>query len=142
VSDDHLAVTAAVIVRAGCLLIARRGGGDRHAGRWELPGGKVRDGETLAACLERELEEELGIRAHAGETLCSVRFQGGSRPLELSALMVRSFEGEPVAREHAELAWVAPSEWARYDFLEPDVALLGRLARRWADLVREAGRGG
>lgn len=133
-----MVVTAAVIVRDGRLLVARRKVGDPNAGRWELPGGKVEGGESLAACLERELSEELGIVARAGEVLCATRRRVGGRILDLSALRVLGFAGEPTAIEHAELAWVPPGEWRRYDFLEPDLALLECLRGRWEDLVREA----
>ncbi|NWL10630.1 hypothetical protein DM793_04850 [Paenarthrobacter nitroguajacolicus] len=33
-----------------------------NSGRWELPGGKWRAFESLAACAEREVEEETGLR--------------------------------------------------------------------------------
>lgn len=139
--DTLVVVTAAVIVRGGRLLIAQRGAGDPNAFRWELPGGKVADGESLAACMERELAEELGIVARAGEVLCATRHRAGGRIIELSAVHVLGFEGEPTAIEHAGLAWALPGEWRRYDFLEPDVALLECLRTRWEDLVRDAGRG-
>ena len=51
--DETIDVTAAVIVREGRVLIVRRGPGERHAGFWEFPGGKIRPGETPQACLER-----------------------------------------------------------------------------------------
>ena len=56
-------VTAAIIRRNGSVLLARRSFGERLAGFWEFPGGKVEDRETPEECLARELEEELGIEA-------------------------------------------------------------------------------
>jgi (d)CTP diphosphatase len=135
VPDELLDVTAAVIVRDGRLLIARRGHGHRHAGRWELPGGKVKPGESLAACLERELAEELGIAARAGATLCSTRQCDQGLVIALSALAILGFQGEPEAREHEELAWAAPEDWWRYEFLAPDVELLQCLRLRWSEIA-------
>ncbi|MEI8079842.1 MAG: (deoxy)nucleoside triphosphate pyrophosphohydrolase, partial [bacterium] len=42
-------------------LLATRPDGTHLAGHWEFPGGKVHAGETLAACIIRELEEELWV---------------------------------------------------------------------------------
>ena len=36
---------------------------------WELPGGKLESGEDPAACVVREMEEELGLRVRAGPLL-------------------------------------------------------------------------
>lgn len=134
-------VTAAVIVRDGRLLIARRKPGGPYGGRWELPGGKVEPGESLAACLERELGEELGLRARAGELICTSRGLAEGREIELHALRVRPVAGVPEARVHDRIAWAAPAEWRRYRFLEPDVELLECIRARWAEIARPAGTG-
>ena len=64
-----LHVTAAVIEREGRVLVARRRGGDRFAGLWEFPGGKIEPGEAPRDCLRREILEELGLDVEVGASL-------------------------------------------------------------------------
>ena len=44
----------------GKLLVGRRMS-DPYAGKWEMPGGKVEDGETVLQALRREFKEEGGV---------------------------------------------------------------------------------
>ena len=59
-------MTAAVIERDGRVLVTRRQRGVHLEGYWEFPGGKCHPGESLAACLARELREELDVDARIG----------------------------------------------------------------------------
>jgi len=72
-------VAAAIIIRDRCVLLTRRGPDEKLAGYWEFPGGKVEDGESLDACLERELQEELGVQSCAGDVLmeCKYHYEHG-----------------------------------------------------------------
>ena len=56
-----ISVTAAIIIEADKILIARRANGKHLSGYWEFPGGKLDDGETEKECLTREIKEELDI---------------------------------------------------------------------------------
>jgi 8-oxo-dGTP diphosphatase len=125
-----LQVAAGVIVRDGRLLIARRARGEGRAGKWELPGGKREDGESLEDCLVRELAEELGIVVEVGEPLASARH--GS--IEVTAFRVRSFVGSLEASVHDELCWIHPTEGSRFDLLEPDRPILRALQRLWPEI--------
>ncbi|ORA85682.1 DNA mismatch repair protein MutT, partial [Mycobacterium intermedium] len=55
-------VVAGAIICGSSVLVAQRVRPPQLAGRWELPGGKVAEGETEQAALARELAEELGLQ--------------------------------------------------------------------------------
>jgi 8-oxo-dGTP diphosphatase len=54
-------VAARLCDPAGRILLQEALPGKRHAGMWELPGGKVDPGETPRSALVREVHEELGL---------------------------------------------------------------------------------
>lgn len=111
-----LEVACAVIWREGRVLLARRA----DSGLWELPGGKARPGEALAACLAREIAEELDVRVEVLAPCGSVHEPGQGRPLNLHAFVCRLLEGEPRPLEHRELRWVELESMAAYDLCPAD----------------------
>ncbi len=111
-------VVAAAIVKDGRLLLAQRTRPAELAGMWELPGGKVEPGETPAAALERELNEELGVEAAAGERIgVDVPLAGG---LVLRAYLAELVHGTPTALDHAEVRWVDAGELHTNDLVPND----------------------
>lgn len=62
-------VAAAVVRQGERFLLAQRMPGKQFANQWEFPGGKLEGDETPQQALERELQEELGIRTRAGNVL-------------------------------------------------------------------------
>lgn len=54
-------VAAAIVHLDGKILITRRAPGEKLAGMWEFPGGKIEHEETPQECIIRELREELGV---------------------------------------------------------------------------------
>lgn len=123
-------VVAALIGRNGRLLVCQRHNGDRHALKWEFPGGKVEPGETPRQALERELREELGIQARVGREV--VRYEVRYRrrnPILLIFHSVTEFSGEPQNNVFEQFLWEFPERLPAYDFLEGDRDLVRRLAR-------------
>ena len=80
-------VCAAVILHGGRLLLATRPPGKHLAGKWEFPGGKVKTGETLVACIIRELQEELGLPVRQAFLLFEVLHQDPEHSIRLHFLM-------------------------------------------------------
>ena len=56
-------VSAGVAIKEGTVLIPRRKPIEKLAGFGKFSGGKVEEGETPQECLERELYEELVVKA-------------------------------------------------------------------------------
>lgn len=119
---------AAVIERGGRILIARRPPGTHLAGLWEFPGGKLQPGETLEQALEREIDEELGARAHVGALLDTVEWAYPDKRVKLHFFRC-VVSGEPRPLEGQEIAWVSREELAAYPFPPADAAVIARLAR-------------
>jgi 8-oxo-dGTP diphosphatase len=125
-----LLVSAGIIHRNGEVLVGQRRRGDRHAFKWEFPGGKVEHGETPQAALVRELWEELHITAEVGSELARYEheYPSGSR-VHLLFFAVRSYQGEPAARVFEQICWVPLSRLLEFDFLEGDLDFIRRLSR-------------
>lgn len=114
---DMLAVVAAVVRgAAGQVLIARRADHLHQGGRWEFPGGKLEAGETSREALDRELDEELGIRPAACRRLLRIPYRYPDKAVLLDVWEVSAFTGTPAGRQGQPLAWAAPEDLARYRF--------------------------
>lgn len=122
-------VAAAVIESDGRYLITRREKGHLE-GLWEFPGGKLRPGETLSECLQRELREELGVEVIVGEKLETVTWSYPERAVVLHFFRCRLARGQVVPQEGQAVAWVTPDELERYTFPPADASLIARLRRR------------
>jgi 8-oxo-dGTP diphosphatase len=124
----HIIVTAAVILRENAYLVTRRPRGVHLEGYWEFPGGKCEPGETHAACLIREIREELGCDVQVGEELLSVAHEYPERTVELHFFRCTA-SGEPRPLLGQELRWIARQELRTLDFPPADDELIRLLAQ-------------
>ncbi|HEY9841237.1 MAG TPA: (deoxy)nucleoside triphosphate pyrophosphohydrolase [Candidatus Obscuribacterales bacterium] len=119
-----LQVSCALIYRDGLLLAARRSPTMPDPGLWEFPGGKVEPGESPAACLAREIQEELGVRIAIEKSLSPVRRRQAKRILELLPFCCRLLAGEPQPHEHAEIFWATPAHLLTLTWIPADLDIL------------------
>ncbi|SDJ64182.1 8-oxo-dGTP diphosphatase MutT [Microbulbifer yueqingensis] len=111
----HVAV--GVVRRAdGRILIARRPDHLHMGGRWEFPGGKVEEGETVQQALARELREEVAIEAGGLQPLTEIRHDYPEKTVLLDTWWVLAFTGEARGLEAQEVRWVALDELDSYRF--------------------------
>jgi 8-oxo-dGTP diphosphatase len=119
-------VAAAIIERDGRILVTKRQAGTHLAGVWEFPGGKCDPGEPLAACMARELREELAIDARIGKEVFAVTHDYADRRVELHFLRCTAVD-EPVAVLGQEIRWLRRDELNQYEFPPADAELIERL---------------
>lgn len=126
-SGGVVVVAAAVVEREGAFLLTRRLEGTHLAGTWEFPGGKCEQGEALADCLRRELDEELGVEVEVGPEIWSVRHAYPLKIVQLHFFACRLL-GEPRPRLAQEMRWVPRAALSALRFPEADRELVARLA--------------
>jgi 8-oxo-dGTP diphosphatase len=123
-----IVVTAAVIERAGRLLVTRRLKGTHLEGYWEFPGGKCDAGEPLEACLARELREELAVDAIVGKRILTTSHTYPERRVELH-FFETELRGEPVPQMNQEMQWVPRAALASLTLPPADDELVALLAK-------------
>lgn len=122
-------VVAAVIVREGRVLACQRSRSGKFPLKWEFPGGKVQARETPKGALERELMEELGVRAEVGQEICRTRHKYAEMPENVELIFFEA-QVEPRNIENRvfeKIAWVEPKRLKELDFLDADRELVRKL---------------
>ncbi|HIK13276.1 MAG TPA: 8-oxo-dGTP diphosphatase MutT [Oscillatoriaceae cyanobacterium M33_DOE_052] len=138
VSGPHKQIGVAVIWNdRGEFLIDRRLPKGVFGGLWEFPGGKLEPGETVEACIEREIREELGIGIAVGDRLIVVEYDYEQFKVTLNVHHCRHLEGEPRPLECAEVRWVRLDEIEQFTFPPANVKIIEAL-RQWRGRGAEA----
>lgn len=120
-------VTAALLLKEGKILIARRPADDDLANYWEFPGGKIEEGETPEACLIREMKEELNIEVNVGSFFMESIFNYQQGTIQLLAYWTTWHSGELELMVHSEVAWIDRDELINYEFAPADIPIVNRL---------------
>ena len=107
------------------LLIARR---SKHhtflPGYYELPGGKVEEGEDLKDALKRELREELNVNVAVLESFHEFYyFVKGVKKLEIAFFVKLDDDigNLKLSREHDDLRWISAEEIEKYKISEGEI---------------------
>ena len=131
-SPAPLEVVCALIERDGRVLIAQRPAHQHLGLLWEFPGGKIEAGEPAGDALRREIREELRCDIVLGDALPPALHAYPKITVRLHGFVATLAPGspEPVAAEHAALAWVRPDELDDYPLAPADYPVLASYRRR------------
>lgn len=121
----HKQIGVAVIWNAHRqVLIDRRRQAGLLGGLWEFPGGKLEAGETIEHCIQREIQEELGIEIAVGAHLISIDHAYSHFHVTLNVYHCRHLSGEPQPLECDELRWVEVAELEQFAFPVANVKII------------------
>jgi mutator protein MutT len=118
---------AAIWNQTGQILIDRRKVGGTMGGLWEFPGGKIEPGETVEACIVREIQEELEIEITVGEHLISIEHTYPTFHLTLTVHHCQHISGVPQPIESEEIRWVNIGDLNNYQFPAANIAIINAL---------------
>ncbi len=118
-------IAAGIILHDNKVLLAQRKKGKDLEFKWELPGGKLEEGETLQECLCRELIEELNLKIVVKDL-----FMKSEHIYEFGGFVLNTFIAEcnnPLITKtdaHEQYAWVKPEELLNYDLAPADIPIV------------------
>ena len=120
-------VAAALIFRAGKILITQRHANSHLGGFWEFPGGKRERNETFEQCLVREIHEELGVQISVNKLFEEIVHAYPNKTVRLRFFSCRLVRGEPQPLGCTALEWIGKSELDDYKFPDADAKMLLKL---------------
>jgi 8-oxo-dGTP diphosphatase len=109
---------------------------DAHqGGKWEFPGGKVENDESVAQALARELKEEIAIDVLTCQPLITINHtynesDGTDKKVCLDVFVVDNYTGEPSAQEGQGEGWFLLDDLKQLDFPKANQAIIEALIAR------------
>ncbi|NJL83533.1 MAG: A/G-specific adenine glycosylase [Chloroflexaceae bacterium] len=123
----HKRIGVAVIVNGPQILIDRRRAEGLLGGLWEFPGGKIEAGETVEACILREIREELAIDIEVGASLITIDHAYTHFRVTLIVHLCRYLGGDPQPLACDEIRWVTLDEIEQYPFPKANTKIIAAL---------------
>ena len=128
-------VVAAVIVKDGDVLATQRGYGE-FKGKWEFPGGKIKEGENREEALKREIKEELNADIDVLKFLTTVNYDYPSFHLIMHAYIcslkndIEFVYHSKNELEHDNMIWLDKDDLDYLDWLPADISIVNAYKNR------------
>jgi mutator protein MutT len=121
-------VVAGIVVEEDRVLISQRPHSQSFAHKWEFPGGKVEEGESVEEALDREFREELGVGVVSVREYGVIRYRDpGGRDLEVLFLLARRTAGNPMPLQVEAVSWMPAEKLLEVDFIPANREIVERL---------------
>ncbi len=105
--------------------------------KWEFPGGKIRNNESVESCLRRELQEELGALVRIGAALEPSTHNYPGFTITLYPFLCSMESGELTLHEHKEIAWLGPQALPGLDWADADRPVVEAFLKMTARMLND-----
>lgn len=120
-------VTASILKKENRYLVTRRAPGEKLAGYWEFPGGKVEGDESFEECLAREIKEELSLDIDVGNLFHEVVHQYDGGGIILKAFHSEWISGALSLSVHDDYKWLEAGEILKLKLAPADIPIAEKL---------------
>ena len=125
----EISVVAAIIEHNEKILCVQRGKNKYKyiSMKFEFPGGKIEQGETLEGAIIREIKEELNMIIKAEYPFMTVKHQYPDFLLTMHAFMCSCKNPSLTLSEHINYKWLEADELRDLDWAEADIPIMEKL---------------
>ena len=107
------------LIKDGEIVVIKYKG--RHDGYFDIPGGKIEDGETKEEASIREFKEETGITITKQHYIGHITVEYPDTIYEFEVLIVDEYSGEPLEFDFNNSLWIDINELLKEEKLFPSI---------------------
>ena len=109
-------VVVSMIFKKNKFIIAKRASTGLLANLWELPGGKIIEGETRKKAINREIKEELNITIKSLHSIGAIKHQYSHFKVNIMLFLSEYNKGQLTAVTSQDIKWIAINQINNYTF--------------------------
>lgn len=114
------------LIKDNKVVVTKYKEGNKKAGYYEIPGGKIEDGETPQQTAIREMKEETGLIIKNLKYKGNLIIEYPNRVFDLDMFLCNECEGEPQEFEENTSEWIEINELLKKEKILSNIMILDR----------------